>query len=124
MLLIDPKAEQQPARPGDDNRLDAVYQYVLGHFSEELTTKQEASLACMQEAAFCRYFKRRSHKTFSQFVNAVRVTHATHLLAQESSIAAICYASGFGNISYFNRPFKALTGYAPLAYRKTLRESR
>lgn len=118
LTLIDSQVEKQPARVGDDNRLDAVYQYVLGHFSEEVTTKQAASLACMQEAAFCRYFKRRARKTFSQFVNAVRVTHATHLLAQESSIAAICYASGFSNVSYFNRQFKTLTGCSPLAYRR------
>ncbi|MFD2719620.1 AraC family transcriptional regulator [Hymenobacter monticola] len=122
LLFIDPLVEKQSPGAGDDNRLDAVYQYVLGHFSDELTTKQAASLACMQEAAFCRYFKRRAKKTFSQFVNTVRITHATHLLTQESSVSAICYASGFSNVSYFNRQFKAIMGTSPLEYRKTLRE--
>lgn len=107
----------------DSNKLEAVYQYVLENFKEEVHTKKAASLACMNEAAFCRYFKRRTKKTLSQFVNHVRITHVTYLLEEkDTSIAAVCFECGFDNLSYFNRQFKLITGKTPFAYRKEVLE--
>lgn len=106
-----------------ENRLDTVYKYVLENFKEDVNTKTAASLAFMNEAAFCRYFKRRTSKTLSQFINAVRITHALYLLAeQDISITDLCFECGFGNLSYFNRQFKSITGKTPLKYRKELSE--
>lgn len=103
----------------NEDRLEAVYKYVLENFKYEVSTKHAASLAFMNEAAFCRYFKRRTNKTLSQFVNNVRITHATLLLAEKGlSISNICFECGFDNLSYFNRQFKNITGKTPLAYRK------
>ncbi len=103
----------------DFSKLDAVYKYILEGFTEDITSKKAAALAFLNEAAFCRYFKRRTKKTFSQFVNDVRITHATYLLSEKDiSVSAVCYESGFNNFSYFNRQFKALTGKTPLEYRK------
>ncbi len=102
----------------DAERLEKVIRYIIDHFKEEPDSKHAASIACMNEAAFCRYFKRRTEKTFSQFVNYVRVTHATKLLTQKRwNIAAICYECGYKNVSYFNRQFKHVTGVTPLEYR-------
>lgn len=120
MTIIDPVLKVSQKKQRADSRLDAVYQYVLSHFSEELTTQQAASLSCMQNAAFCRYFKRRTQKTFSQFVNTVRITHATHLLSKtDRNISDICFSCGFNSVSYFNRQFKTIVGLTPADYRKT-----
>ncbi|MDB5158070.1 MAG: AraC-type DNA-binding protein [Mucilaginibacter sp.] len=101
------------------NKLDEVYRYVLENFKEQVTSQKAASLAFMNESAFCRYFKRRTNKTLSQFVNQVRVTHAIHLLTEEDiSISKVCFESGFDNLSYFNRQFKTITGKTPYTYRK------
>ncbi|SDF56772.1 AraC-type DNA-binding protein [Mucilaginibacter pineti] len=102
-----------------ENKLDEVYRYVLENFKEQITSQKAASLAFMNESAFCRYFKRRTNKTLSQFVNHVRVTHAIQLLAEEDmSISKVCFECGFANLSYFNRQFKAVTGKTPYTYRK------
>jgi AraC-like DNA-binding protein len=102
-----------------ENKLDDVYRYVLGNFKEQITNQKAASLAFMNESAFCRYFKRRTNKTLSQFVAHIRVTHAMHLLAEEDmSISKVCFECGFANLSYFNRQFKAVTGKTPYVYRK------
>lgn len=102
-----------------EQKLDDVYRYVLENFKEHITNQKAASLACMNESAFCRYFKRRTNKTLSQFVSHVRVTHAMHLLAAEDmSISKVCFECGFTNLSYFNRQFKAVTGKTPFTYRK------
>lgn len=102
-----------------ENKLDEVYRYVLENFKDQITSQKAASLAFMNESAFCRYFKRRTSKTLSQFVNHVRVTHAIRLLAEEDmSVSKVCFECGFGNLSYFNRQFKAVTAKTPYAYRK------
>ena len=101
------------------SKLDAVYRYVLENFKEDVNSKTAASLAFLNEAAFCRYFKRQARKTFSQFVNQVRITHAAGLLSDKNkSIADVCYECGFNNLSYFNRQFREITNKTPLEYRK------
>lgn len=106
------------SKDSNANKLEAVFKYVIENFKEEVSSKDAASLACLSEAAFCRYFKRRTEKTFSQFVNHVRITHSTRLLLeQDMSIANVCFECGFGNISYFNRQFKKIMGQTPFEYR-------
>ncbi|MBC9915317.1 AraC family transcriptional regulator [Chitinophaga varians] len=108
----------------DSKKLESIFKYVLENYHTHVDSKSAASLACMNEAAFCRYFKRRTSKTFSQFVNETRISHATKLLiGTDHGIAEICYACGFDNISYFNRQFKIYQGKSPREYRKALVES-
>jgi len=107
----------------DPEKLETVFKYVLENYKNEVRSKKAAALAYMNEAAFCRYFKRRARKTFSQFVNDVRITHATKLLAgRDSSIAGVCFECGFNNLSYFNRQFKSIIGKTPFEYRKEFSE--
>lgn len=103
----------------DSARLEPVLKYVIENFRDELDSKTAASLIHLNDAAFCRYFKRRMEQTFSQFVNNVRITHATNLLlTEEWDILRICYECGFKNLSYFNRQFREITGQSPKEYRK------
>lgn len=102
----------------DSERLEPVMKYVIGNFKEELDSKKAAELMHLNEASFCRYFKRRMEQTFSQFVNEVRITHATSLLVTEQwDILRICYECGYKNLSYFNRQFRQITGHSPKEYR-------
>ncbi|RYE16367.1 MAG: AraC family transcriptional regulator, partial [Sphingobacteriales bacterium] len=103
----------------DPSKIELVFKYVLDNFRTGVNSRQAASLACLNEAAFCRYFKRRTKKTFSQFVNEVRVTHATGLLLEDNfNITEICFKCGYNNLSYFNRQFKDIMKTTPLGYRK------
>ncbi|MFH0758462.1 MAG: AraC family transcriptional regulator [Bacteroidota bacterium] len=103
----------------DSDRLNKVYKYVIENYRQEITLEKAASLASFSSSAFCRYFKTRTHKTFIQFLNEIRIRHACRLLAEEDfSISEICYICGFNNISYFIRQFRVITGFTPLNYRK------
>lgn len=102
----------------DSARLEPVLKYVIENFRDDLDSKTAARLIHLNDAAFCRYFKRRMEQTFSQFVNNVRITHATNLLlTEEWDILRICYECGFKNLSYFNRQFREITGQSPKEYR-------
>lgn len=103
----------------ETERMQKVHEYVMKHFREEISLSALASLVCMSESAFCRYFKNRTNKTFSDFVSEVRIGYACKLLMnKELSVTQIAFESGFNTISNFNRQFKGLMGKSPLQYQK------
>lgn len=105
----------------DRERMETVYGLVRDHFQRHITLEEVSGSINMTEPAFCRYFKRLTHRTFTQFVNEFRIAHACQLLNDESmSIAEICFESGFNNLSHFNKQFKQTTGNSPREYRKSL----
>ncbi|MCF7567874.1 AraC family transcriptional regulator [Sabulilitoribacter arenilitoris] len=96
-----------------------VYEYIIKNFKERITLNDVANIACMNPTAFSRVFKRVNRKTFSEYLNEVRVGYACKLLMEEKyNISEICFESGFNNISNFNRQFKKTTGYSPTNYIK------
>lgn len=103
----------------DTNRIDAIYKYVRMHFKETILLEDIADQVNMTVPSFCRYFKKVTQKTFTEFVNEFRIVHACKLLTEEQlSISEICFESGFNNFSHFNRLFKNKTGKSPNAFRK------
>ncbi len=104
-------------------RIQEVYEYVEANFQEEVTLDEVARRVNMTVPAFCRYFKRLTGKTFTHFVNEVRVAHACRSLANEHlSIAAVSFDSGFNNLSHFNKQFRLVVGTSPRAFRQNLRQ--
>jgi len=103
----------------ETERMHLVHEYVLKHYKEKISLSAVAALANMTEAAFCRYFKTRTNKTFSDFVREIRIGHACKLLlAGKMSIAQVSYESGFNTVSNFNSQFKAMKGQSPKQYQK------
>lgn len=110
---------QNNHKVSETERMQQVHEYVLKHFREELSLSEVASLVSMSEAAFCRYFKRRTNKTFFDFVAEIRIGHACRLLLENQlNITQIAYESGYNTLSHFNRQFKLIKGKTPLAYQR------
>lgn len=102
----------------DSARMNKVMEFVMQRYQEEITLEQVADLASMSESAFSRYFKKRTRRTFSQFLSEIRIEHACKLLMEDKmSVAEISFESGFNNLSNFNRQFKNLKKTTPLAFR-------
>lgn len=103
----------------DNDRINEVFNYVKKHFKEEIPLANIADIASMTIPSFCRYFKKVTNKTFTQFVNEYRLVHASKLLTEKPiSITEVCFESGFNNFSHFNKMFKKFTGQNPSEYRK------
>ncbi|WP_222983633.1 AraC family transcriptional regulator [Flagellimonas meishanensis] len=106
----------------DNDRINIVFNHVKANFKEEITLGEIADMVSMTVPSFCRYFKKITNKTFTQFVNEYRLVHASKLLAEQPiSITQVCYDSGFNNFSHFNKSFKAFTGQNPSEYRNQLK---
>lgn len=105
-------------KPQDTKRMDIIYSLVSKEFTRAIPLSEIADKVSMTEQAFSRYFKKKSGKTFTQFVNEYRLVHASKLLSEQHlSITDICYACGFNNFSHFNKTFKTYTGKSPSKYR-------
>jgi len=103
----------------DTDRIRIVIDYLMQNYQKGVHLETAARLVNMNKSSFCRYFKLRTHKTFSDFLNAIRIAHACKLLAyKEMTVSGICYEVGYNNISYFNRQFKSITGLTAKEYQK------
>jgi len=101
----------------ESKKLETVFQYMLDHHQRTIKLKEVAKIANLSVSAFCRFFKLRTRKTFSQFVNEFRISVACKkLLLDDFTISEICYEVGFTNLSNFNRQFKKITGFTPSQY--------
>ncbi|CAM3327985.1 AraC family transcriptional regulator [Zobellia roscoffensis] len=103
----------------DNLRMDKIYAYVFENFNDGISASDVAKMTGMNKSAFSRFFKKTHKKSFTRYLNEIKVGYACRLLLEnKESITSIAYLSGFNNISNFNRQFKIIHGLAPSAYLK------
>lgn len=101
-----------------ENRLQKVINYISTNYFQNVSLDEISKIAVMTPPAFCRFFKTRTNKTFSSFLNEVRISKACQLLINgEAPIKQICYDVGFSSLTNFNRTFKSFKGVSPSGYR-------
>ena len=99
-------------------RMHRIHQFVEANFQKTIDTQQIANEVNLSLSAFCRYFKKTTKLTYTDFVNQYRVQYAKKLLIQDKNVTETCFESGFESLSYFNRIFKKWTGESPSSFRK------
>lgn len=103
----------------DIDRLNQVYKYVINKFNEPITLSEVSAIAHMTPPAFCNFFKKRTQKSFTQFLNEIRIKHACKLLIEvDSTIAEVCYDCGYQTLTHFNKCFKYFMHKTPSEYKK------
>lgn len=107
----------------DSDRLIEVIKFLKENLHEHISLKQIASVACMKEQSFCRYFKNRTKKSFSQYLEDLRMEHARKLLLEkDQSISDIAYACGYSSSSHFCKVFKDHNNQSPYQYKRSIRK--
>lgn len=113
--------EIKALNPKDQERIDGVFQYTMKNFREPIKLSLISKKAGMSIPAFCNYFKKRTKKTYIDFVNEVRVGHACKLLlTTQMSVLQICFECGFNTVANFNRQFLKIKKTTPSQYRKKI----
>ena len=108
-----------PLDQEDRVKLNKVFDYTILHHQEKISLNEISSLINMAPTAFCRYFKLRTLKTYSQFLIEVRISKACKMINEKSSnVSEACYSSGYNNISNFHRHFKNVTGMTPSKFKR------
>jgi AraC-like DNA-binding protein len=102
-----------------ETRVNKVCAHLQIHFHEQITLKQVADLVFMSESNFCKFFKKATGTTFSDYLNDLRINEACHLLlSTEDTVGKIAQDSGFESLSYFNRVFLKKKQLTPSVFRK------
>ncbi|MFT6708509.1 MAG: AraC-like DNA-binding protein [Flavobacteriales bacterium] len=100
-------------------RIKIVYGHIMDNFRKEVRIKEIADKLNISEAAFYKFIKKHTKKTYTQIINEFRVNYASKLLMNsDKTIAQICFESGYNNLSYFNRKFKEIMEETPHAFRE------
>ncbi len=107
----------------DEDRINQVYEFVEKNYKNEINMQEVADLTNLTIPSFCRYFKKITHITYTDFVNEYRINQACRLLHRNISITDACYGVGFNNISHFSKIFKQIKGKSPREYRLELKIS-
>ncbi|MFV5689856.1 AraC family transcriptional regulator [Flavobacterium sp. ZT3R25] len=102
----------------DKIRMGTIYDYIQENYDKKPDVNAIASNVHLSTAAFCRYFKKQTNMTFTEFVNQYRITQAKTLLLKHHNVSEVVYAVGFESMSYFNKLFKSLVGETPSSFKK------
>ncbi len=103
------------------DRLDKVHQYVKNRYADLIKLADISAVVNMTPSSFCKYFKSNTGKTFTDYINEVRIGQACKLLYNfEMTISEVCYSCGYNNLTNFNRNFKRYTKRTPSEYRMEL----
>lgn len=98
-------------------------QHIANHYSEDLTIESVARKYALSQSYFSYLFKNITSKTFTEYLNGIRIAKAMELLSTTNGrVLDICLETGFRNVNHFNRLFKQKIGVSPSAYRKTFKQ--
>src|SRR5687767_6240414 len=93
--------------------LTAISDRLNDQFLENVSTCELAHDAGVHPVHLASVFRRFHGQTVGEYVQQLRVAHASRLLIGERPLAEIAYDSGFADQSHFNRLFKRHTGMTP-----------
>ncbi len=118
VFFLNSKPAANKAFEKHQQRMSFIYKYVEDNYNLKIDINHLAQKVNLTTAAFCRYFKKQTKLTFTDFLNQYRINEAKNLLLQDKNITEACYATGFEQLSYFNKIFKKLVGQNPSSFKK------
>ncbi|NBV85396.1 MAG: AraC family transcriptional regulator [Verrucomicrobia bacterium] len=122
--LLSKRAFDLPLDGQQREALSRVMIHIAANFRAAVPLEDLLVMTDMSRATFARQFKRYSGRTFSDFLNQLRLKSACQELKESNhSVIDIAYASGFSQISFFNRLFQRVMHCTPTQFRKREKES-
>lgn len=98
--------------------------HLITHFREEIRLEEILRVTGLSRPTFARQFRRHSGRTFSEFLNRLRLQAACRELRESHrSVLDIALGSGFTEVSFFNRIFRRVFKCSPTQYRAKHRKA-
>lgn len=105
-------------RTGSHWAVSALNSYAQKYYQNSLTLRGLSKIYYLNENYLGRLYKKQTGKSFSTYLNEIRLEKACALLREtDEPVIAVALATGFNNVTYFNRIFKRHMGVTPTAYR-------
>ncbi len=122
LFIINKEIEDNDSQYSD--RLIKVIKYIKENLHNQISLRQVSEIACMTEQSFCRFFRNRTKKSFSQYLLDQRISYACTLLIQsDKSISEISDLCGYKSSSHFCKVFKDQIKQSPYQYKRSLQRN-
>lgn len=106
----------------DGDIMKQIIDFTLKNFDNDISIQDISAEIGYTPEAFCRFFKKRTAKTYISYINELRINKATQMLLNSNySIGDIAFNSGFNNVTHFNRVFRKIKKTNPANFRKEIR---
>lgn len=106
-------------RPNSDHRIQRVLLRLTDNIAEAISQAEYARITGLSPAGFSRFFFRAMGRTFQSYVSDLRLSIVCQrLLESDRSVSEIAFATGFANLSNFNRSFRLRYGMSPREFRR------
>lgn len=106
-------------RPGPDEAMVRLKQYILEHYPERIAPQELAREAYCSVPHLYRLFRRYFSMTPANYINRVRLENAAAMLERgEESVSEVAAGTGFDDMAYFSRLFKEYFTVPPTVYRQ------
>lgn len=103
-----------------EKRINKVCGYLEQNFTTKITLSEVANLISLSESNFCKFFKKATGKTFSDYLNNIRIQETCQILLKtDLDINQVAMQCGFESLSYFNRIFLKKKGLTPRQFRQS-----
>jgi AraC-like DNA-binding protein len=118
-IFLNADISLQEGKNEEAQKIEKVFWFTTHHFSESISLSDVAEITNYSKAAFCRFFKQYTRKSYFQYLSEIRISNACKLLMEEDmDIAQVSYSSGFNNHSNFHKQFKKIVNLTPKEYRE------
>jgi len=116
--LIAPNTFHNVVSKKSEVRINKVCLFIQNNFQNKIYLTEVAALIYLTESNFCKFFKKATGKTYSDYLNEIRINEACRLLIQsDKTVSQISFECGFETLSYFNRVFLKKKEITPSVYR-------
>jgi AraC-like DNA-binding protein len=103
----------------NSEQLKKAFEYIEQYYQEKIWISDVAQFLNVTETTLSRLIKKRTGKSFVDFLNDYRIGFASRWLTETNqTVAEIAVRCGFYNISNFNRIFRKNKGCTPGQYRE------
>ena len=100
-------------------RIQEVAHFITENYGKSITLHEAAQMAYLEDAYFCKQFKKFTGFGFVEYLTRVRAKAAASMLTETTlPVGQIAEQCGFSSSNYFGDVFKRLFGMSPREYRK------
>lgn len=105
-------------------KIAVIIDFLNKNYQQDLNLSMLAEHFLISKYYLSRTFKDITGFTLVEYINGIRTKQAQHMLKTTTyNVTTISQKVGFDNQTHFGRVFKAITGSAPLQYRRTVRQN-
>jgi len=103
----------------NSNKIKYAIQFINSNYMEDLSLQRVSDRIGLSPKYFSSLFKKKTEKSFIEYVNQVRIEESKRLLIlTDRTILDIALSVGYEDVSYFSKIFKKITTLSPNQYRK------